>query len=329
MTRPTGRRPGWTPSTPTAPTGQVRTDTPAPDRPDLQPDGTWALDPAAGGPCRTWPLDASCSQLPADPATWNAVQCAAAETASEILWRLTAGRYGLCRETVRPCRPPRLFHGRRPGLDLNPALPGGQSWLRIGCHHPDPDLCGCGPVAQVPLPGPVFWQPPDTPPAPDGMPRCGITVTVDGLAVDETLLWLGNGDRLGRTDGGRWPVSQHLDRPLSQEGTFGISFWRGHPVPTGGRRAAAIFAAELVAACTGAACRITARVTEIQRQGVSYQIDPQSFLDEGRTGITEVDLWVVAANPYRHRSPAAVYSPDLPGPVSVATTGVYTPDSTP
>lgn len=162
------------------------------------------------------------------------------------------------------------------------------------------------------------------------MYRHTLEVWIDGKLLSEDALQL-YGNRLMRIDGGRFPDCQRLDLPMRQlgtdntaEGTFGIVYWRGQPVPTGGKRAVALLACELWKACKGGDCKIPARVTTIEREGVSYKlIDPQDFLTRGRTGITEIDLWLSTINPRGLRSPAAVYSVDLPEVRSEWTTGQY------
>jgi hypothetical protein len=41
-------------------------------------------------------------------------------------------------------------------------------------------------------------------------------------------------------------------------------------------------------------------------------IDPQQFLDKGRTGLLTVDLWLSAINPKSRTQRALIWSPDLP-----------------
>jgi hypothetical protein len=60
-------------------------------------------------------------------------------------------------------------------------------------------------------------------------------------------------------------------------------------------------------------CALPQRITSVSRQGVSYTIlDQQDFLDELRTGIYEIDLYLKTANPDKARRPAKVFSPDMP-----------------
>lgn len=60
-------------------------------------------------------------------------------------------------------------------------------------------------------------------------------------------------------------------------------------------------------------CRLPDRVTSVNRQGVSWTlIDPQDFIDNGRTGITEIDLILKSGGKARMR--ARVFSPEFPPP---------------
>ena len=55
------------------------------------------------------------------------------------------------------------------------------------------------------------------------------------------------------------------------------------------------------------------RVTSISRQGVSYTVlDNQDFIDELRTGLYVVDLFLKSTNPDKARAKARVFSPDVP-----------------
>lgn len=287
-------------------------------------DGTWPMPPGAG-PCRTWPLDPGCGCLPV-PATRNGTappdaadiisdrQRSAIEAATEILWRLTAGRYGLCPELVRPCRrsctrilPPVAAAGPVP-------LQVGGRWVNVSCGCPPARDCGCDGVDKLVLPGQVYWERPNPTPDPDP-DRSAITVWIDGKPLTGGKFVLLDGNTLVRTDGGTWPTCQDLGRPVTEPGTWGIEYWRGTPVPPAGRRAMSVLACELFKACTqDTTCKLPERVQSIAREGVDYtMLDPLSFLSEGRTGLTEVDMWLAAVNPHSHRSPPGAWSPDLPG----------------
>lgn len=53
--------------------------------------------------------------------------------------------------------------------------------------------------------------------------------------------------------------------------------------------------------------RVMGSVSSINSQGIAYNmVDPQTFLTEGRTGITAVDLFIKSANPSGALSPARI-----------------------
>jgi hypothetical protein len=92
-----------------------------------------------------------------------------------------------------------------------------------------------------------------------------------------------------------------------------ITYTYGSPPPTAGRAAARILATELVKLYEGDdTCALPQRVTNVSRQGVSYTIlDNQDFIQEMRTGLYAVDLFLKTANPDKARARARVFSPDV------------------
>ena len=63
----------------------------------------------------------------------------------------------------------------------------------------------------------------------------------------------------------------------------------------------------------GAECRIPERVRSISREGISFDmIDPQEFMDDGRTGIWEIDLFIRTANPSRAKKQPRLLSANDP-----------------
>lgn len=93
-----------------------------------------------------------------------------------------------------------------------------------------------------------------------------------------------------------------------------ITYSYGVVVPMAGRLAARKLAGELSKGWSGADdCALPDRVTSVSRQGFSFTVlDKQDFLEEGRTGIYEVDLFLRASNPDKARKKSKVFSPDLP-----------------
>lgn len=93
-----------------------------------------------------------------------------------------------------------------------------------------------------------------------------------------------------------------------------VSYTYGVNVPVSGRLAAKKLAYELVLGWEGDDnCALPSNVTSVSRQGISFAVfDKQDFLNEGRTGVYEVDLFLRAVNPDKARKKAKVFSPDLP-----------------
>jgi hypothetical protein len=111
-----------------------------------------------------------------------------------------------------------------------------------------------------------------------------------------------------------WPTCQRLDLPDTEVGTFSVRFSYGTPPPPAGVLAATVLAAEIALTSDPASSssRLPERVKSIVRQGESISIvDPQDVLDNGRTGIPEVDLFIKASNPAGLQRRSTVWSPDM------------------
>lgn len=81
-------------------------------------------------------------------------------------------------------------------------------------------------------------------------------------------------------------------------------------LPPGTEGIVKYLAEQYLLALTGGKCALPERVQSISRQGVSWTIlDPQTFLDAGRTGMIKVDAWLVAVNPSKAKSKARVLHP--------------------
>lgn len=93
-----------------------------------------------------------------------------------------------------------------------------------------------------------------------------------------------------------------------------ITYSYGTPVPVAGKMAARKLAIEFCRLWNGdEMCELPQRVTSVSRQGVSYTIlDNQEFIDELRTGLYEIDLFLKVANPDNARRKSKVFSPDQP-----------------
>lgn len=273
--------------------------------------------PGAGsGPCETWPLalDCLCRGWSDNPGEWTTSQRGAVERATELLWRLTAGAFGLCHRIVRPCKRscPTPTH-QVGGWGLDGVWVNVNSACGCGCVTTCDDCdCGRGPD-RLTIPGPVYA--PTTAPCasdPDHPDNRPVQVWIDGQLLDPDAYRILAPNQIARVDGQRWPQCQDMSAAHYEPGAFAISYWLGRPVPPGGRYAVTKLACELWKNCEGdKSCALPQRVTEIDREGVSYILDPLDHLDEGRVGLPEVDQWLAAVNPGKMRSRPRVWSPDL------------------
>jgi hypothetical protein len=93
-----------------------------------------------------------------------------------------------------------------------------------------------------------------------------------------------------------------------------ITYEYGTVVPMAGKMAAKTLATEFAKLWAGdEECALPQRVTSVSRQGVSYTIlDNQEFIDELRTGLYAVDLFLKTTNPDNARRKSKVFSVDTP-----------------
>jgi hypothetical protein len=123
-----------------------------------------------------------------------------------------------------------------------------------------------------------------------------------GKIISPTKYYLSEHSTIIATPGANWSPSN-----------VEVTYTYGTPPPTAGKAAARILATELVKLYEGDdTCALPQRVTSVSRQGVSYTLlDSQDFIDELRTGIYAIDLFLKTANPDRARARARVFSPDV------------------
>ena len=230
-------------------------------------------------PC-TWPIDRSCLPTPKNDA--EKIKHKHAESlAVSVLWALSGRQFGSCPVVVRPC-PSACTDWNGAVLGDRTSFPiyenGG--WRSTGC--------GCGPRCVQAGPGIVHLKGPVT----------RVTeVSIDGVVLEPSAYVL-EGEYLYRRDEPKWP-DQNLQAPLGDEGTWSVTYERGHSVPSGVDTLTGILAKEFIAACTeGGRCRLPRRAQSITRNGVSYtMIDPTDIYRSGKTGLSEVDMWLASVNP--------------------------------
>lgn len=148
------------------------------------------------------------------------------------------------------------------------------------------------------------------------MSAAAIVTTTTPFVIGRTPEWyLYDRRLLIRANGATWPGLQDLSMPLTEAGTWGITYESGVAVPAEGRLAAVALSCELlkllVKATTGTGeCAIPDRVSAVTRQGVSWSLDAQGFLDDGRTGVWVADLWLESLLVSRKRRRASIASPE-------------------
>lgn len=251
---------------------------------------------AMAEPCG-WSADRTCCPVERLP---DGVWEASVATATEVLWALTGRQFGACPRTLRPCHVPcpcdpcdRCAGGQGP--QWLPALIGGQ-FYNLTCQKGDGCQCGSE-LPTVILPGPVHRI---------------LDVMVDGKTLASSAYAVYDRRSLVRTDGGTWPSCQHLERELTEPGTWAVTYERGKPLSQAGKRAVGLLACELSRLCAGDNCRLPSRVTSVVRDGVTWSFDAEGFYTEGLTGIPEVDMWIKAVNPNKIMRRASSWSPDGP-----------------
>lgn len=267
------------------------------------------------GPCG-WTVRSTCDileppELP-DPATQEQVDAHDAavaeialvkEAAATLLWQLTARVFGVCETSVRPCfrnpvRGATTYRGRAgngtvvgtwwPGL-INGGMFDGSCGCSAGCDCAGPsELALVGPVAGI------------------------VEVKIDGAVLDPSAYRVDKRRWLIRTDGDPWPQFQDVTADEDDEGSFVVKYRRGIPVPMAGQTAAGDLACELMKARIGAGrCAIPDRASSVARQGMNIElIDEATFFDNGLTGISSVDQWIMAVNPGRTKAQPVVFNPD-------------------
>lgn len=205
--------------------------------------------------------------------------------ASDLLFELSGRQFpGSCQDVIRPC------------ADISWCGCASRSFCH--CTRPREIKLGRDPISAVP------------------------EVKVDGVILvagtdyrvdnHSTLVRLPDAD--GRNEG--WPCCQRADLQPGEEGTFDVTVNYGEPPPRAGVLAAKVLACELAKSALGEDCDLPQRVQSVTRQGVSMVLlDPFSMLDDGKTGLFEVDLFLRTYNRGGLQRRARVWSPDTHHPV--------------
>jgi hypothetical protein len=124
----------------------------------------------------------------------------------------------------------------------------------------------------------------------------------NGEIVDPSTYYLADHSTILGTPNAKWS-SANVE----------VTYTYGSPPPSAGKAAARILATELVKLFENDdTCALPQRVTSVARQGVTYTVlDNQDFVDELKTGIYAIDLFLKTANPDKARARSRVFSPDV------------------
>lgn len=187
------------------------------------------------------------------------------------------------RATVGPLAVQALWAatGRRFGLvtHTHTAHPGVAGWYCEPAH-----------AAGILLPGPVY----------------DVLQVVSGADTLAPGAYTTRGDFLVPVPQGPWPKL-----------TTVITYRRGMPVPIGGDIYAAVLGAEIAASISGGKCRLPSRATSVTREGVNIVLaSPEEYLQEGLTGVPEIDQWISTHNPHRLKTDSVAWSPDTDNAIS-------------
>lgn len=226
------------------------------------------------------------------------------EVASGILYRLSGRQYaGVCTDSVRPTA--RWFRVD----NYAPRIPSAGMYGLLGNYtdRPPHRNQGQSPSREVSLGAyPI---------------REIVEVRIGGEIIPSTDYQVVDRRWLARIsdDGSGWPIAPDLDGdPLNAAATntFQVTFTWGQAPPAGGVRAVIEYAIELAKAASGDPCNLPARVTSLQMPGTTFSLlDPMTFIDQGKTGIYLVDMWLHSVNPHGITRRSSVMSPDHPRPV--------------
>lgn len=263
--------------------------------PVLDLTGTSAAGGATMGPCGWTIPDPLCSDTWAG--TSAEIKSAARDYAALVLWGATGREFGLCEITVRPCGYKRcgdqlwnFFGFSWASGSWTPYIFNGQ-WFNCVC----PGVCCCDPRCQIRLMGDVEEI---------------IEVTIGGIAVDPAAYRVDDKHWLVRQDGECWPDCPDMNNPAGGEDVLEVTYLRGNPVPTALLRAASTLADEWAKACAGADCRLSNRVTSLARNGIQIEmLTPDELMEDGLTGLWDVDQVILAINPHRRKQRGQIYAP--------------------
>lgn len=247
------------------------------------------------GPCN-WEVEVSDECCPSWSTLDAEVQARSIRLATKVIWAATGRRYGICDTVIRPCGADRRC-GSCGSFDffggwMRPLLLDGL-WRNCLCGC----ACDCTPHCQITLPG---WVDDVT------------EVMVNGVIIAGSSWRVDNHKWLVRTDGECWPKCQDYNVDSPAEDTMVVSYGIGERVPQDILDITATLACEFAKSCAAdKSCRLPGRLQTLTRQGVTVSnVDIDTVLRFGLTGITEIDMVIMADNPYGLKQRNFLYSYD-------------------
>jgi len=257
----------------------------------------------SNAPCAPWPV-IWCGPISPSVAavTGNYV-----EIASEILWAKSGRQFGVCQNTLRPCRED-CFGGVWPFQQRwweygttwpYPYWYNGQ-WFNLGCGG-CPGSCSCTVLYEAKLPMPVVDI---------------VQIKVDGGIMPSGSYKVYDHRRLLRTDGQPWPLCNDLNKDDDQVGTWSVTATYGTDPPLLGQLAVGELTEQLALACVDASsCKLPTPVQQLVRQGVTMTfLDPNQMFADGKLGLYNSDLFISTYNPGGISARAQVINVDGPRP---------------
>lgn len=253
------------------------------------------------GPCITDWEPTMCCTIPASTAPVSGHLLTAA---IEALWQAGGQRYGLCTDTVRPCREEcwnaagwpfndswwQWGGGYSGGTWPRPLLYAG-AWYNITCGG-CPGDCSCTALSKFLLPAPI---------------QSIVQIKIDGAVMPTGSYKVFDNQKVVRTDGSWWPVCQDLTKADTETNTWSVTFTQGEPVPEIGKLALGELFCEYARACAGEDCRLPKNVQSLVRQGVSISLPTE---EDWMESLTFVHQYIKYANPNHLRGAPAVHNID-------------------
>ena len=229
---------------------------------------------------------------------------AAVQAASEVLYQLSAQRFGLCTVKLRPCR--KSCMGGFPwwswweyGSYPQPYWWNG-TWYNLACGSCPGDSCSCVGLSETELPGPV----------------ASITeVKLNGVVLTAGVDYrVDDYRKLVRLGGDPWPFCQDLLLEDTEDNTWSVTAVYGEVMPIIGRMAVGELALEFVKYLTCADdCLLPFGVVDVSRQGISMTIqNTAELIQQGIINLPMCAMFIQAANPEHLTARAAVYDLDAP-----------------